>query len=186
MKTDSIVFGGGCFWCLEAAYQMIRGVQEVTPGYSGGELDHPTYNQVCSGTTGHAEVVKVVFDAEVISLEQILNVFWIIHDPTSLNKQGADEGTQYRSIILFSNPAQEKAAIDSLHQAQKLCDKPIVTEVRRLEKFWTAEDYHHNYFLNNPSQAYCQIVINPKLAKLRQRHSGLLALPFNQDLNNVI
>jgi len=174
MNSDSIVLGGGCFWCTEAVYQQIRGVTEVMPGYSGGQADHPTYEQICSDTTGHAEVVKVTFDPEQISLEQILDIFWATHDPTSLNKQGADEGTQYRSIILFSNPRQEKTVISSLHEAQKLWDKPIVTQVVRLDKFWTAEDYHHNYFLNNPSQAYCQIVINPKLSKLRESYSEFL------------
>ena len=173
---DSIVLGGGCFWCTEAAYQLVKGVREVTPGYSRGEEDDPSYEQVCSGTTGHAEVVKVSFDPEVITLKQILDIFWTIHDPTTLNQQGADMGTQYRSIILFSNPTQEQIAINSLHEAQKLWDKPIVTEVLRLEKFWTAEDYHHNYFQNNPEQAYCQIVINPKLAKLRKEYSELLNL----------
>lgn len=165
--TQSIVLGGGCFWCLEAAYQLIDGVTSVVSGYSGGDDLHPTYESVSTGDTGHAEVVKVTFDPEAISLEDILNIFWVIHDPTTPNRQGEDIGSQYRSIILYEDTAQEEAIATSVGKAAKLWDKPITTEVMALETFYPAEDYHQNYFVNNPEQGYCQAVINPKLAKLR-------------------
>ncbi|MFO0955012.1 MAG: peptide-methionine (S)-S-oxide reductase MsrA [Candidatus Saccharibacteria bacterium] len=166
--------GGGCFWCLEAAYQMIRGVKQVRPGYAGGTTKDPSYEAVCDGKTGHAEVVMIEFDEAQIRYEDILDVFWAIHDPTTLNQQGADVGTQYRSIIFYADESQKTTAEASRDAAQKLWDKPIVTEIQPLEAFYPAEDYHRNYFAQHPEQAYCQIVINPKLAKLRQLYHDLL------------
>jgi methionine-S-sulfoxide reductase len=166
-STDSIVLGGGCFWCLEAAYQEVAGVTKVVSGYAGGETENPTYERVASATTGHAEVVKVDFDTSKISLEHILEIFWALHDPTTLNRQNHDVGPEYRSIILFNSPTQQKVVEASRDDAQKLLTDPIVTEIKPLEVFHQAEDYHQNYFRNNPDQAYCQIVINPKLKKLR-------------------
>lgn len=167
MATESIVLGGGCFWCLEATYQLVTGVKKVVPGYAGGSTDNPTYYQVATGNTGHAEVVRVTFDTEVIPFKDILDIFWIIHDPTTLNRQGHDIGTEYRSIILYEHSAQEKIIQQSISNASKLWKDPIVTEVQKLTNFYEAEAEHHNYFKNHPDQAYCQIVINPKLAKLR-------------------
>lgn len=169
-----IVLGGGCFWCLEAAFQMVHGVEQVQSGYAGGDTSNPSYEQVVRGGTGHAEVVQIDFDEALISLENILNIFWTIHDPTSLNRQGADVGTQYRSVIFYADDAQKKAAENSLEEAQKLWDKPIVTSIEALEMFYPAEAYHKDYFKNHPEQAYCQMVINPKLAKLRKLHHDLL------------
>ena len=169
--------GGGCFWCLEAAYQMIRGVKRVRPGYAGGTTKDPSYEAVCGGKTGHAEVVAIEFDEAQIRYEDILDVFWAVHDPTTLNQQGADVGTQYRSIIFYTDESQKTTAAASRDAAQKLWDKPIVTEIQPLEAFYPAEDYHRNYFAQHPEQAYCQIVINPKLAKLRQKLQHLLVQP---------
>jgi peptide-methionine (S)-S-oxide reductase len=171
------ILGGGCFWCLEAAYQMIRGVKQVRPGYAGGTTKDPSYEAVCGGKTGHAEVVMIEFDEDQIRYEDILDVFWAIHDPTTLNQQGADVGTQYRSIIFYTDDRQKATAEASRDAAQKLWDKPIVTEIQPLEAFYPAEDYHRNYFAQHPEQAYCQIVINPKLAKLRQKFQHLLVQP---------
>lgn len=171
------ILGGGCFWCLEAAYQMIRGVKQVRPGYAGGTTKDPSYEAVCGGKTGHAEVVMIEFDEAQIRYEDILDVFWAIHDPTTLNQQGADVGTQYRSIIFYTDDRQKSAAETSRDAAQKLWDKPIVTKIQPLEAFYPAEDYHRNYFAQHPEQAYCQIVINPKLAKLRQKFQHLLVQP---------
>lgn len=172
--TNKIVLGGGCFWCLEAAYQIVRGITGITAGYSGGHTADPNYYQVLSGQTGHAEVVELTFEAATISLEQILDVFWAIHNPTSLNAQGADVGPQYRSIILYGDDDQRSVSDRSLKSAQKLFDKPIVTEIKPLDKFYPAEAEHQNYFSNHPEAAYCQIVINPKLSKLRASLQDLL------------
>lgn len=175
-KTDSesIVLGGGCFWCLEAVYQRVRGVEQVSNGYSGGQTPQPDYQSVSSSNTGHAEVVKVDFDPNVVTLEQILDIFWQIHDPTTPNRQGNDVGSQYRSIILYANEKQ-KAVIDkSLKTAANVWSNPIVTEVKPLEVFYQAEVYHQNYFDNHPEQAYCQVVINPKLTKLNTKFADLV------------
>lgn len=172
--TDSLVLGGGCFWCVEAAYQQLRGVTEVTSGYAGGHWPDPTYERVCSGTTGHAQVARVEYDPEKISLEDILRVFWVVHNPTTRNRQGYDIGTQYRSIILYADETQKTAAEKSRDEAQNLWDEPIVTEIVPLEKFYEAEPYHQNYFARQPQAAYCQAVINPKLAKLREHYAALL------------
>lgn len=170
----NIVLGGGCFWCLEAAYQMVDGVEEVVSGYAGGSDPQSSYEKVCTGATGHAEVVRLTYDPAIVSLEQLLAIFWIIHDPTSLNRQGADVGTQYRSIILYEEDGQ-KAVIDkSLADAQQKVDRPIVTEVVLLQKFYEAEPYHQNYFLQHPEQAYCQAIIEPKLTKLRSHFADKL------------
>lgn len=169
-----IVLGGGCFWCLEAAYQMVKGVAKVTSGYAGGTVTNPSYEQVVGGGTGHAEVVMVEFDESVVSLEQVLVIFWTIHDPTTLNRQGADIGTQYRSAIFYVDPHQKAIAEASKQSAQKLWNQPIVTTIEPLEVFYEAEEYHKDYFARHPEQGYCQVVINPKLVKLRKKYHHLL------------
>jgi peptide-methionine (S)-S-oxide reductase len=165
-STSSITLGGGCFWCIEAQYETLEGVLSVVSGYAGGKVANPTYEAVCSGRTGHAEVVRVEYDPERIKLEDILEFFWLAHDPTTLNRQGADVGTQYRSIILYNSPEQEAAARASLTRAQARFSDPIVTELKPLETFHTAEKYHQDYFRNNPDAPYCRYVIAPKLKKL--------------------
>jgi peptide-methionine (S)-S-oxide reductase len=163
--------GGGCFWCLEAVFLDLKGVVKVESGYSGGRTPNPTYRQVCNGTTGHAEVVQVTFDPQVISFKEILEVFFSIHDPTTLNQQGADIGTQYRSAIFCHNPEQlqisEQVMVD--FNQKKLWDAPIVTQVAPLQEFYRAEDYHQEYFLNNVDQPYCRFVVAPKVAKFRKQ-----------------
>jgi peptide-methionine (S)-S-oxide reductase len=165
---QTCVLGGGCFWCLEAAYQEIAGVVSAVPGYAGGSTTNPTYQAVSGGATGHAEVVRVTFDPAVIGYSDILDIFWAIHNPTTPNQQGNDVGSQYRSIILTETDEQAKIAEASRHKVQALWPNPVVTEIKPLGTFYEAEAYHHNYFVNNPQQAYCTIVINPKLQKLRQ------------------
>ena len=164
--------GGGCFWCLEAVYDELKGVTDVVSGYAGGQAPNPSYKQVCTGMTGHAEVVQVTFDPAVITYHDILNVFFSIHDPTTLNRQGADVGTQYRSVIFYHSPEQQQIAeqtIAEVNQAQ-LWEQPIVTEVVPAPAFYAAEDYHQEYFNNNPTQGYCRVVIAPKVAKFRKQH----------------
>src|SRR5438105_120988 len=160
-RLDTAVLGGGCFWCLEAVYNELRGVSRVISGYAGGSVPNPSYEQVCSGRTGHAEVVQVTFDPSVISYRDLLEVFFTIHDPTTLNRQGADIGTQYRSTILYQSPEQEETARGVIAEtnASGLWHGPIVTQVEQLERFYPAEGYHQNYFEMNPYQPYCQIVI---------------------------
>ena len=164
--TGSLVLGGGCFWCIEALYETIEGVSEVVSGYAGGEMENPDYRSVCSGTTGHAEVVRITFDPSKASLEELLDFFWEAHDPTTLNRQGADVGPQYRSIILFDSPEQEAAAKASLEKAKGKFDSPIVTEIAPLGRFYEAEVSHQDYFRNNPNAPYCRFVIAPKMKKL--------------------
>ncbi len=161
---------GGCFWCLEAVYDQLQGVTDVVSGYSGGQVENPSYQQVCGGTTGHAEVVQVTFDNTVISFGQLLDVFFTIHDPTTLNRQGNDIGTQYRSTIFYHSPEQKATAEQKIAELsqQKLWPNPIVTEVTAFEKFYPAEDYHQEYFARNPNQGYCQFVVAPKVAKFRK------------------
>jgi len=164
--------GGGCFWCLEAVYDQLKGVMDVVSGYSGGRVVQPSYKQVCTGMTGHAEVVQVTFDPAVVSFRDMLNVFFTIHDPTTLNRQGADVGTQYRSVIFYHSPEQKVVAeqtIAELNQ-EKIWEDPIVTEVTPLETFYPAENYHQEYFQNNPNQGYCRVVIAPKVAKFRKQY----------------
>jgi len=173
-KTESIVLGGGCFWCLEAAYQMIRGVTKVTSGYAGGDDPKPNYYSVASGRTGHAEVVKVEFDPSIIKLEDILEVFFTIHDPTTLNRQSYDVGTEYRSIILYMDNEQKQIAEKSIKAVAAVWPNPIVTELKPLDKFFEAEPEQQNYFKSNPERAYCQIIINPKLDKLRKKFAEKL------------
>lgn len=172
-KIESIVLGGGCFWCTDAAYKLLPGVVHVTAGYAGGSTAHPTYEEVCSHTTGHAEVVKVDFDPAVVSLESVINYFWSIHNPTQVDGQGADLGPSYRSIILYANAAQQSAAEKSKAEAQKIFRDPIVTEIVPLTKFWPAEDYHQDYFAKNPNAGYCRVVIAPKVKKLQQHYPQL-------------
>ena len=163
---DYALLGGGCFWCLEAAYELLPGVTGATSGYAGGARDSPSYEEVCSGRTGHAEVVRVAFDPERLSYSAILDRFWKIHDPTTLNRQGADIGTQYRSVIFYADEAQRKAAETSMAAQAALRDAPIVTELLPLPRFWPAEDYHQGYFRKHPEAGYCRLVIAPKLSKL--------------------
>ena len=173
-KTETIVLGGGCFWCLDAGFRLIEGITEVVSGYAGGTTKNPDYYSVGSGNTGHAEVVKVSYDPSVITSSDILDIFWAIHNPTTLNYQGADHGTQYRSVILYASEDQKKAVEHSLKEAAKLWDDPIVTEVKELDVFYPAEDEHQNYFEKHPEQGYCQVIINPKLAKLRAKFTSRL------------
>ncbi len=167
--TEVAVLGGGCFWCMEAEFQRIPGVKSVTSGFAGGTTANPTYQQVCTGETGHAEVTKIEFDPQKISYEKLLSYFWDAHDPTTLNQQGADVGTQYRSVILYSSEAQKEAAIKSKADAQKNFKRPIVTEIVPLKAFYKAEDYHQDYYNNNSSAPYCQVVIRPKVEKLEKK-----------------
>jgi peptide-methionine (S)-S-oxide reductase len=163
-------FGGGCFWCLDAVFRQLRGVVKVESGYAGGTRPNPTYRDVCSGVTGHAEVVQVTFDPSEISYRDLLGVFFSIHDPTTLNRQGADIGTQYRSLVLYHSDEQRTAAEQVMNELteQKLWDDPIVTQLEPLTTFYPAEDYHQDYFANNPRQPYCQAVIAPKVSKFRK------------------
>ena len=168
-KTEMADFGGGCFWCMEAVFERLPGVISVTSGFAGGTTDNPTYEQVCTETTGHAEVTEVAFDPSKISYQQLLDVFWQAHDPTTLNRQGADVGTSYRSIILYRDKKQELEAQKSKLAAQQNFHNPIVTEIVPLKKFYPAEDYHQKYYDNNSNAGYCQIVIAPKLNKLEEK-----------------
>lgn len=170
-NQDTATLAGGCFWCLEAIYIDFKGVIKVESGYSGGDTPKPSYEQVCTGATGHAEVVQITFDPAVVSFQELLEVFFTIHDPTTPNRQGADVGTQYRSAIFYHSPEQESTArqvIASL-EAQGVWSNPIVTEVTPFETFYKAEAYHQNYFANNPNQGYCRVVIAPKVAKFRKK-----------------
>jgi len=173
-KTESIVLGGGCFWCLDAAYRQLSGVTSVVSGYSGGTTDDPTYDDVIYGVSDHVEVVSVEYDPTTISLEKILAVFWSLHDPTSLNRQGADVGPQYASVIFYAGEEQQKVVEASRDEAQSQLDKPIVTRVELLDVFYPAEDYHQDYFAKNQNAGYCSVVIEPKLTKLREHFSPLL------------
>lgn len=168
--------GGGCFWCLEATFERLDGVSSVVSGYAGGTVPNPTYKQVCTGATGHAEVVQITFDTNKITYREILEIFFTIHDPTTLNRQGADVGTQYRSAIFYHTPEQEKVAREVIEELSHsgVWDNPIVTEIEKLSEFYPAEDYHQHYYKRNSAQPYCQAVISPKLAKLRQKYLAKL------------
>ncbi len=175
MRTATL--GGGCFWCLEAIYQQIRGVSSVLSGYAGGSVENPDYKSVCTGATGHAEVVRISFDPAVITYADLLHIFWRIHDPTTLNRQGADVGTQYRSIILYLDDEQKRAAeyAKTETDASDLWSDAIVTEIEPLRDFFAAEDYHHDYYRNNPNQPYCFMVIDPKVNKFRKSFQHMMS-----------
>jgi len=179
MKSEVATLGGGCFWCIEAALGELAGVEAVTSGYSGGHLENPDYDAVCSGKTGHAEVVRVSFDPEVISYREILTAFFSIHDPTTLNRQGNDVGSQYRSVIFYHSPEQKAAAEEMIAEltAERLWPQPIVTEVAPAPIFYPAEDYHRDYYQRHAQQPYCQVVVAPKVAKLRAKFAAKLKSP---------
>ena len=173
---ETAILGAGCFWCVEAVFDELKGVKSVESGYSGGSVKNPSYRAVCNGDTGHAEVVKVTFDPAVLSYHDLLTVFFVAHDPTTLNRQGADSGTQYRSVIFYSSPEQlttARAVIAEVNAA-KLYNNPVVTEVSPLVPFYVAEDYHQEYFANNPNAGYCRVVIAPKVAKFRKMFTARL------------
>jgi peptide-methionine (S)-S-oxide reductase len=175
-KTEVAIFGGGCFWCTEAVFDRLRGVASLMPGYAGGSVKNPTYEQVCSGRTGHAEVIRIEFDPGRIGYRDLLTVFFATHDPTTLNRQGADVGTQYRSIVLYASEEQKREAekfIEELNRSLPQA-KPVVTEVKPLGEFYEAEDYHRNYYENNSYQPYCQAIISPKLQKVHKQFTELL------------
>lgn len=169
-RLETATLGAGCFWCVEAIFQDLKGVHQVVSGYAGGAVDNPTYQQVCSGTTGHAEVVQITFDPQVISFAELLTVFWRTHDPTTLNRQGADVGTQYRSAIFYHDEEQKRVAEKSKRETNAfgLWPDPIVTEIAPFDSFYEAEDYHQNYYRLNANQRYCQMVIDPKVRKFRK------------------
>jgi peptide-methionine (S)-S-oxide reductase len=175
-SQEVATLGGGCFWCLEAVFEQLRGVDRVESGFAGGTVPNPTYKQVCTGTTGHAEVVQIAFDPAVISYRDILDVFFAIHDPTTRNRQGVDVGTQYRSVIFYRSPEQKQAAEQAIAELNTagIWEGPIVTEVAPFQAFYRAEDYHQGYFRNNPGQGYCQAVVSPKVAKFRKQFAGKL------------
>jgi peptide-methionine (S)-S-oxide reductase len=169
-KQEIATLGGGCFWCLEAAYLELKGVERVVSGYAGGTMDDPSYEEVCGGDTGHAEVVQVTFDPQIISFQEILEVFFTIHDPTTLNRQGADVGTQYRSVIFYHSEEQKRIAegVIKALDAARIWDRPIVSEVSPFENFYTAEEHHQDYFKRNPFQPYCEYIVAPKVTKVRK------------------
>ncbi|HYA48528.1 MAG TPA: peptide-methionine (S)-S-oxide reductase MsrA [Burkholderiales bacterium] len=175
-RQETATLGGGCFWCLEAVFGDVAGVERVVSGYSGGNVANPTYRQVCAGTTGHAEVVQVIFDPKVVSYKELLDVFFSIHDPTTPDRQGPDTGRQYRSIILYHDEGQKKTAERVIREleAAHIWGAPIVTEVVPFEAFYPAEDHHQAYFAKNPDQAYCRVIIEPKVAKFRKKHASKL------------
>lgn len=172
-------FGAGCFWCTEAVFLNVKGVEKVESGYSGGKVKNPTYREVCTGLTGHAEVTQITFDPAVVSYESLLEVFWNTHDPTTLNRQGADEGTQYRSVVFYHNEEQKKIAEEYKKQleASRVFKNPIVTEISPFTEFFKAEDYHQNYYALNPNQGYCQYVIRPKVEKFKKQFASKLKQP---------
>ncbi len=173
-KMEKALLGGGCFWCIEAVYNRVKGVESAISGYAGGKNPNPTYRDICTGTTGHAEVVEITYDAEVISFSQLLDIFWEIHDPTTLNAQGADRGTQYRSVIFYENEEQKKEAMASAQALQKELRDPIVTELSPAPEFFEAETYHQEYYVNNSTQGYCQAVVAPKIQKFMMKFSDTL------------
>jgi len=169
-QTETATFGGGCFWCTEAIFRSLKGVETVESGYSGGKLKNPTYKEVCTGETGHAEVIQITFDPKLISFKELLEVFWKTHDPTTLNRQGADSGTQYRSVVFYHSPEQKVTAEKYKVELNKenVYNQQVVTEITPFDQFYKAENYHQNYFANNRSQGYCQFVIVPKIEKFRK------------------
>ena len=172
-NMEQAILGGGCFWCVEGAYKRIRGVQSALPGYAGGPRPNPTYKEVCSGATGHAEIVIIDYDPEIISFNTILEVFFTVHDPTQLNRQGNDVGTQYRSCIMPTNEQQKESALAAIETFASVFDKPIVTTIEEAKNLTIAEAYHHDYYARNPNQGYCAMVVGPKLAKVRKKLAHL-------------
>ena len=168
--------GGGCFWCMEAVYKELKGIVKVESGYAGGKTTNPSYKEVCSGTTGHAEIIKLTYDPSVITYKDVIDIFWHVHNPTTLNKQGNDQGTQYRSVIFYESETEKQIAEKSMLEAQvqKVWTDPIVTEITPLQKFYLGEDYHQDYFANNPNQSYCVYVVSPKVEKFRKEYKELL------------
>lgn len=177
IHLESATFGGGCFWCTEAVFTELKGVHEVKPGYMGGQLQAPTYEQVCTGETGHVEVIRVLFDPQVISYGQLLGVFFATHDPTQLNRQGNDVGTQYRSVVFARNSEQTAAASAFIAklEADDVFGAPVVSTVEPEQEFWEAEEYHHDFYARNPEQGYCAVVITPKVSRFRSEYANLLA-----------
>ncbi len=175
-SEEVITLGGGCFWCTEAVFDELKGVKRVESGYSGGNVPDPTYEQVCTGTTGHAEVVQVTFDPQVISLNDILHIFFTVHDPTTLNRQGPDVGTQYRSAIFYRSDEQKKVADEVMRdvEASRIWNAPLVTKLEPFKAFYKAEDYHQSYYANNSNQPYCRVIIAPKVAKFREKYRARL------------
>lgn len=173
-EHQQAVLGGGCFWCLEAAFEMVEGVAAVTSGYAGGDTENPTDSDIYSGLSGHAEVVRIEFDPAVITYEEILEIFWVIHDPTQLNRQGPDVGTHYRSVIFYVDEVQRSAAEDSKSAVQKLFSKQVITAIEPLDVFYEAEAHHQGFYRSRPQHRYCQVIIEPKLNKLRERFSSRL------------
>jgi peptide-methionine (S)-S-oxide reductase len=175
-SQEIATFGAGCFWCTEAVFLNVKGVEKVESGYSGGKIKNPSYREICTGTTDHAEVTQITFNPKIVTFEELLEVFWNTHDPTTLNRQGADEGTQYRSVVFYHNESQKSATEDYKNQleASHLFKKPIVTEISPLKDFYKAEDYHQNYFALNPNQSYCQYVIRPKVDKFKKQFGDRL------------
>lgn len=175
-KSETATLAGGCFWCLEAVFAELRGVERVVSGYSGGSVPNPTYEQVCTGTTGHAEVVQVTFDPQIVSFRELLEIFFAIHDPTTPNRQGPDVGTQYRSAIFYHTPEQREVAEQVITELERanVWDGPIVTEVRPFTAFYPAEEYHQEYFRRNPDRPYCRVAITPKVAKFRRQYLAKL------------
>lgn len=188
-QSETATIGGGCFWCLEAIFNELRGVNKVVSGYSGGIVPDPSYSQVCTGTTGHAEVIRIEFDPKIVSFRELLEVFFIIHDPTTLNRQGQDVGTQYRSVIYYHTPEQKEIAEEEIARlkAEKIHDAPIVTEVKPFEAFYPAEEYHQKYFEREHDQPYCRVVIAPKLEKFRRKYTAIFSsLSLSSYLNLII
>jgi peptide-methionine (S)-S-oxide reductase len=186
-QREVATLGGGCFWCMEAVFSELRGVEKIEPGYSGGVPGHPTYEQVSTGTTGHAEVVQIEFDPKEISFEEILEIFFVVHDPTTLNRQGADVGTQYRSVIFYHNDEQKataKQVIKKITEA-KIWDAPIVTQIEPFKAFYRAEEHHKRYFKKHPEQPYCRLVITPKITKLREQYRKKLKVLGKKNLENM-
>jgi peptide-methionine (S)-S-oxide reductase len=173
-NTETAILGGGCFWCTEAVYLEVKGIASVESGYMGGEVEHPSYEQVCAGSTGHAEVVKLDYDPEVLSYRDLLEIFFTIHDPTTLNRQGNDVGTQYRSVIFHQSPQQEATARQVIAEMAHVWDAPIVTELAPAQTFYKAEDYHQDYFRQHPLQGYCAFVVAPKVDKFRKTFANRL------------
>jgi peptide-methionine (S)-S-oxide reductase len=174
-NLEIATLGGGCFWCVEAVYQELRGVQKVESGYTGGKYDNPSYKEVCSGLSGHAEVIQITFNPALVSYREIVQIFFTVHDPTTLNRQGNDVGSQYRSVIYYHSAEQKKIAQEVQKEAQSLWDNPIVTELSPMGKFFKAEAYHQNYFRDNPNQGYCSFIIAPKVRKFREQFRERLA-----------